>query len=137
MVRLLAALLLLAGCASAPAASSAVPGCDILRDANACAGRSNSTDESVRCWTDGQIAADRLLQEQLARIQPPGAPLVADTQPAWMAFMDADCNAVGRFEVSEAAEAACRFGHTLRRAQALWALYVDQGKTEVPCDCRP
>lgn len=91
----------------------------------------------MRCWTDGQAAADRLLQEHLSRIQLPDPGTVVRTQAAWVVFMDADCSAVGQFETSEAAEAACRFGHTLRRAQALWALYLDRGKTEVPCDCRP
>lgn len=124
-----------------------IPGCSTVEALNACTGAQTAASDQVACYATAQSVADTDLSSQLARVrqeysgQAQQMSALDSAQQAWASFVDADCLTVEERRAGEADQdvevAACRFGHTVRRTQALWSLYLADEGASIPAVCQP
>ena len=129
------------------AGGESVPGCKLVGDIDYCTERGGNLRELNACYSSALIAAQAELDKQLTIVRsdysdsPSELRALDQAQAAWIAFVIADCKAVGVHWEGRAVQApevaGCWSGHTLRRAQAIWSLYIREGQTAVPPSCSP
>jgi uncharacterized protein YecT (DUF1311 family) len=110
------------------------PGCGIEKVLGACTEEAGNGREALACESAALKAAETELDSQLAAIRRKHADdsrqleALDEAQSAWKKFVDADCRTVelnwegGALQGAQVA--ACRYGHTIRRARAVWTLYI-------------
>ena len=122
------------------------PGCAVETARRACLADSGNAADLERCMKPASEGANAELRRVMDAITPAvrdDAALLnalAAAQMSWQTWVQRDCDAVGADFQDGALKAgqvaACVYGHTLERAQALWSRHLKGYEGVVPAGCR-
>ena len=122
------------------------PGCAVERALRACLADSGNAADLERCMkpaSEGANAELRRVMEAITPVvkeDPALLNALAAAQMSWQTWVQRDCDSVGADFQDGALKAgqvaACVYGHTLERAQALWSRHLKGHEGVVPAECR-